>query len=99
MNIQRTFGKLTVKSEGHDAKVQILLDEFEQADQVLARFIDAMNAWREAWTSVLGVQWNLATTYEGTSIISPEIYFDLRSNQSSTIPLPVQVMATRMVKL
>ncbi|KAI9743387.1 MAG: hypothetical protein M1818_003233 [Claussenomyces sp. TS43310] len=64
MNLQRKFGKLTIKSAGHEAKVQVVLNDFEEADKVLTRLIDATQAWRDAWKSILGVQLGIVTAYE-----------------------------------
>jgi hypothetical protein len=35
--VQRQFGKLTTRGDGNDAKVSVLLKDYEEADKMLAK--------------------------------------------------------------
>lgn len=64
MNIQRKFGALTIKGGGNDAKVQVLLDDFEQADKCLSQLIEAVKQWRDAWRGILTGAFDMADQFE-----------------------------------
>jgi hypothetical protein len=62
--MQRQFGKLMSKGPGDNAKVAVLLNDYEDADKMLAKIIDASKAWRDAWTSILSVQLGIVADFE-----------------------------------
>lgn len=63
MFVQRQFQKYQKRS-ADEQQVSVLLKDFEDADQLLGRIIDAAKAWREAWTSILTVQHRLLCEYD-----------------------------------
>ncbi|KAI1080481.1 hypothetical protein F5B20DRAFT_98973 [Whalleya microplaca] len=64
-SMQRQFGKLMHKSPGDNAKVAVLLTDYEDADRVLAKLIEHTKSWREAWISVAMTQLGVITEYDG----------------------------------
>ncbi|KAL8704709.1 MAG: hypothetical protein Q9201_002133 [Fulgogasparrea decipioides] len=67
-SVQRRFGKPRTADE---SQVAVLLKDFEDADKMLSRIIEASKAWRDAWTDILTVQQRLA--YDFQEIYSPII--------------------------
>ncbi|KAI4252335.1 MAG: hypothetical protein LQ352_004342 [Teloschistes flavicans] len=65
-SVQRRFGKVRTADE---SQVAVLLKDFEDADKMLSRIIEASKAWRDAWTDILTVQQRLA--YDFQDIYSP----------------------------
>ncbi|KAJ9654771.1 hypothetical protein H2198_006210 [Neophaeococcomyces mojaviensis] len=63
MFVQRQFQKYQKRS-ADEQQVSLLLKDFDDADQLLGRMIDASKAWREAWTSILTVQHRFLCEYD-----------------------------------
>ncbi|KAJ8128023.1 hypothetical protein O1611_g5612 [Lasiodiplodia mahajangana] len=53
------------KSPGDNAKVAVLLSDYEDVDRVLAKIIDAAKSWRESWINLSSTQLGVATEYDG----------------------------------
>ncbi|KAI1474654.1 hypothetical protein F4774DRAFT_399912 [Daldinia eschscholtzii] len=64
-SMQRQFGKLLHKSPGDNARVAVLLNDYEDADRVLAKIIDHTKSWRESWISLAMAQLGIVTEYDG----------------------------------
>jgi hypothetical protein len=64
MKVQRQFGKMLPRT-ADEAQVSVLLKDFEDADKMLAKIIDASKAWRDAWLAILDSQHNLAGEFLG----------------------------------
>ncbi|KAM7183045.1 protein hob1 [Naviculisporaceae sp. PSN 640] len=64
-SMQRQFGKLWNKGPGDNAKVSVLLNDYEDADKVLAQLIDNARSWRDSWASLVNSQLQIVTEYEG----------------------------------
>ncbi|KAI2619701.1 hypothetical protein GGR54DRAFT_126093 [Hypoxylon sp. NC1633] len=64
-SMQRQFGKLLHKSPGDNARVAVLLNDYEDADRVLAKIIDQAKSWRESWISMAMAQLGIVTEYDG----------------------------------
>ncbi|EHA46093.1 SH3 domain signaling protein [Pyricularia oryzae 70-15] len=64
-SVSRSWGKLVGKGPGDNAKVSLMLNDFEDADKVLVKLIDSAKSWREAWISLVTSQLGIATEYEG----------------------------------
>ncbi|KAH6630103.1 hypothetical protein B0J18DRAFT_454403 [Chaetomium sp. MPI-SDFR-AT-0129] len=64
-SMQRQFGKLMSKGPGENAKVAVLLNDYEDADNVLAKVIDNARMWRDSWTALTSTQLQIVTEYEG----------------------------------
>ncbi|OTB07336.1 hypothetical protein M426DRAFT_20044 [Hypoxylon sp. CI-4A] len=64
-SMQRQFGKLLHKSPGDNAKVAVLLNDYEDADRVLAKLIDHTKAWRESWIDLAMAQLGIITEFDG----------------------------------
>ncbi|KAB5559772.1 SH3 domain signaling protein [Coniochaeta sp. 2T2.1] len=62
-SVQRQFGKLRSKGPGDNAKVSVLLNDYEDADKVLAKVIDGTKAWRESWLSLVLSQLAIVTEF------------------------------------
>ncbi|KAL9035765.1 MAG: hypothetical protein Q9180_004678, partial [Flavoplaca navasiana] len=60
-SVQRRFGKQRTADE---SQVAVLLKDFEDADKMLSRIIEASKAWRDAWTDILTVQQRLAYGFQ-----------------------------------
>ncbi|KAI1803690.1 hypothetical protein F4811DRAFT_571851 [Daldinia bambusicola] len=64
-SMQRQFGKLLHKSPGDNARVAVLLNDYEDSDRVLAKIIDHTKSWRESWISLAMAQLGIVTEYDG----------------------------------
>ncbi|KAI1417169.1 hypothetical protein F5Y13DRAFT_81253 [Hypoxylon sp. FL1857] len=64
-SMQRQFGKLLHKSPGDNAKVAVMLNDYEDADRVLAKIIDHTKSWRESWISLAIAQLGIVTEFDG----------------------------------
>ncbi|KAM7213169.1 protein hob1 [Rhypophila decipiens] len=64
-SMQRQFGKLLNKGPGDNAKVSVLLNDYEDADKVLAQLITNARLWRDAWALLVNSQLQIVTEYEG----------------------------------
>ncbi|KAI8951549.1 SH3 domain-containing protein [Xylaria longipes] len=64
-SMQRQFGRMLHKSPGDNAKVAVLLSDYEDVDRVLAKIIDAAKSWRDSWISISSTQLSVATEYDG----------------------------------
>ncbi|EON97038.1 putative sh3 domain signaling protein [Phaeoacremonium minimum UCRPA7] len=63
-SMQRQFGKLMNRGPGDNAKVSVLLNDYEDADRLLARITESAKAWRDSWVSILSAQLEVVTVYE-----------------------------------
>lgn len=64
-SVQRQFTKLRSKGPGNNAAVSVLLKEYEDADQLLARLLENSRAWRDAWASLVHHQLQFIVELEG----------------------------------
>ncbi|KAI0201842.1 SH3 domain-containing protein [Astrocystis sublimbata] len=64
-SMQRSFGRMLNKGPGDNAKVAVVLSDYEDVDRVLAKIIDAANSWRESWLNLSSTQLGVATEYDG----------------------------------
>ncbi|KAK4239485.1 hypothetical protein C8A03DRAFT_14129 [Achaetomium macrosporum] len=64
-SMQRQLGKLRNKGPGDNAKVSALLNDYEDADNVLAKIIDNAKMWRDSWASLVTSQLQVVSEYEG----------------------------------
>jgi len=62
-SVHRQFGKLRRKG-GDQANVAMLLNEYEDADKMLTKIIEASRAWRDAWVSILTIQVTATSLFE-----------------------------------
>jgi len=62
--MHRQFGKLMRKGPGDNAKVSVLLNDYEDADKVLAQLIDNSKLWRDSWVALVHSQFQAVTEYE-----------------------------------
>ncbi|KAI9845736.1 MAG: hypothetical protein M1837_004569 [Sclerophora amabilis] len=62
--MQRRFGKLRTRS-ADESQVSVLLNDYNEADKMLTKIIDASKAWRDGWVSILGYQYKLVNEFEG----------------------------------
>ncbi|KAI9812749.1 MAG: hypothetical protein M1827_004505 [Pycnora praestabilis] len=63
-NVQRRFGRLLTRS-ADEAQVSVLMKDFEDADRMLTKIVDATKAWRDAWASILTHQFQLVNEIHG----------------------------------
>ncbi|ROT37513.1 SH3 domain signaling protein [Sodiomyces alkalinus F11] len=61
--MQRSFTKLMNKAPGDNAKVALILKEYDDAIQFLGKIIDGSKALRDAWLSVANCQYVLVKEY------------------------------------
>ncbi|KAL8933947.1 MAG: hypothetical protein Q9216_006144, partial [Gyalolechia sp. 2 TL-2023] len=92
-SVQRRFGKPRTADE---SQVAVLLKDFDDADKMLSRIIDASKAWRDAWVDILTVQQRLA--YDFQDMYSPivESSESNEGHEARETPKPVML---RTVKL
>ncbi|KAI0506191.1 hypothetical protein F5B22DRAFT_625102 [Xylaria bambusicola] len=64
-SMQRQFGRMLHRSPGDNAKVAVLLSDYEDVDRVLAKIIDAAKSWRDSWINLCSTQLGVATEYDG----------------------------------
>ncbi|GAP89930.1 putative SH3 domain signaling protein [Rosellinia necatrix] len=64
-SMQRQFGRMLHKGPGDNAKVAVLLTDYEDVDRVLAKIIDAAKSWRESWISLSSTQLGVVAEYDG----------------------------------
>ncbi|KAL9108972.1 MAG: hypothetical protein Q9227_006368 [Pyrenula ochraceoflavens] len=62
-SVQRHFGRY-MKRSADESQVSVLLKDFEDADKMLGRLIDACKAWRDSWNSILTYQHRLVNEFE-----------------------------------
>ncbi|KAH6674663.1 hypothetical protein B0J14DRAFT_587829 [Halenospora varia] len=63
-SMQRQFAKVRGKAGENTAKVSVLLNDFEDADKMLGKIIEASKAWRDSWVSILSVQVGTVALFE-----------------------------------
>ncbi|KAI0805468.1 hypothetical protein GGR55DRAFT_277728 [Xylaria sp. FL0064] len=64
-SMQRQFGRMLHKAPGDNAKVAVLLSDYEDVDRVLAKIIDAAHSWRDSWINLSSTQLGVVTEYDG----------------------------------
>ncbi|GAW15431.1 hypothetical protein ANO14919_048400 [Xylariales sp. No.14919] len=64
-SMQRQFGRMLHKSPGDNAKVAVLLSDYEDVDRVLAKIIDAAKSWRDSWINISSTQLGVVSEYDG----------------------------------
>ncbi|KAI4197798.1 MAG: hypothetical protein LQ350_005703 [Teloschistes chrysophthalmus] len=94
-SVQRRFGKVRTADE---SQVAVLLKDFEDADKMLSRIIEASKAWRDAWSDILTVQQRLAYGFQ--DIYSPivesnETYEGRGANET---PKPILMRTVKLQK-
>ncbi|TVY53859.1 Protein hob1, partial [Lachnellula cervina] len=63
-SMQRQIAKARGKGGEDSAKVSVLLNDFEDADNMLTKIMEASKAWRDAWVSILNIQLGTVTVFE-----------------------------------
>ncbi|TVY81152.1 Regulator of cytoskeleton and endocytosis [Lachnellula suecica] len=63
-SMQRQIAKARGKGGENTAKVSVLLNDFEDADKMLTKIIEASKAWRDSWVSILNIQLGTVTVFE-----------------------------------
>ncbi|KAH8884220.1 hypothetical protein GQ53DRAFT_731028 [Thozetella sp. PMI_491] len=64
-SMQRQFGKLWTKGPGDNAKVSVILNDYEDSDKMLAKIIDSARSWRDSWVNLVGAQLQAVAEFEG----------------------------------
>ncbi|KAI1327000.1 hypothetical protein F5Y16DRAFT_206571 [Xylariaceae sp. FL0255] len=64
-SMQRQFGRMLRKAPGDNAKVAVILSDYEDADKVLAKIIDAAKSWRDAWINIASTQLGVVAEFDG----------------------------------
>lgn len=64
-SISRQLGRLMTKSAANENAIAVIISDYEDIDKCLQKVIDATNAWRESWVSILSVQLAIVTEYDG----------------------------------
>ncbi|KUI64141.1 hypothetical protein VM1G_10908 [Cytospora mali] len=62
-SMQRKFGRLLNKNPGDNAKVSVLLNDYEDADRILTRIIESAKSWQESWINLVNSQLDIADIY------------------------------------
>ncbi|CAJ2503602.1 Uu.00g109960.m01.CDS01 [Anthostomella pinea] len=63
-SMQRSFGQMLHKSPGDNAKVAVMLSDYEDADKLLAKIIEQAGSWRESWVSIAMAQLGIITEFD-----------------------------------
>ncbi|TVY41517.1 Regulator of cytoskeleton and endocytosis [Lachnellula occidentalis] len=63
-SMQRQIARARGKGGEDSAKVSVLLNDFEDADKMLTKIMEASKAWRDAWVSILNIQLGCVTVFE-----------------------------------
>lgn len=61
--INRQYGRITHKGASEDAKVNVLLQDYANSEQVLAQIMDASKHWRDAWVQTLASQVRMVESF------------------------------------
>ncbi|KAK3364461.1 hypothetical protein B0T25DRAFT_66271 [Lasiosphaeria hispida] len=94
-SMQRQFGKLLRKGPGDNAKVSVLLNDYEDADNVLAKLLDGSRAWRDSWVSLVHSQYQIVSEYEG--LYDPIVgATDGHGRESAPTPRPLLVRTFKL---
>ncbi|EXJ80376.1 hypothetical protein A1O1_08520 [Capronia coronata CBS 617.96] len=62
-SVHRHFGKY-MKRSADEQQVSLLLKDFEEADRLLTKIIEASKAWRESWINILSHQHRIVEEFE-----------------------------------
>ncbi|KAI1498392.1 SH3 domain-containing protein [Biscogniauxia marginata] len=63
-SMQRQFGRMLHKSPGDNAKVAVILSDYEDADRILAKIIEQTKSWRDSWVDLASSQLGIVTEYD-----------------------------------
>ncbi|KAI5867710.1 hypothetical protein GGS23DRAFT_612862 [Durotheca rogersii] len=63
-SMQRQFGKLLHRAPGDNARVAVLLNDYEDADRLLAKIVEQTKSWRESWISLVVSQLGIVTEFD-----------------------------------
>ncbi|MCJ1307981.1 hypothetical protein MMC25_001631 [Agyrium rufum] len=61
-SMQRKFARLLPRT-ADESQVALLLNDFDEADKMLAKLVDATKAWRDSWREILQTQYNLVNEF------------------------------------
>ncbi|KAI0600699.1 SH3 domain-containing protein [Biscogniauxia sp. FL1348] len=64
-SMQRQFGRMLHKSPGDNAKVAVILSDYEDADRILAKIIEQTKSWRDSWVNLASSQLGIVVEYDG----------------------------------
>ncbi|KAL2259849.1 hypothetical protein VTK26DRAFT_6330 [Humicola hyalothermophila] len=64
-SMQRQFGKLWSKGPGDNAKVSVLLNDYEDVDKLLAKIIENARLWMDSWSSLVTTQLQVVAEFDG----------------------------------
>ncbi|KAL8821298.1 MAG: hypothetical protein Q9191_007336 [Dirinaria sp. TL-2023a] len=84
-SVQRRFGKLLPRT-ADESQVAVLLKDFDDADKMLAKIIDASKAWRDSWRDILVTQQRLVNGFQ--VMYEPFIGADDSHNSQSHLVTP-----------
>ncbi|KAL9077374.1 MAG: hypothetical protein Q9161_000219 [Pseudevernia consocians] len=88
-SVQRRFGKFLPRS-ADESQVAILLNDFDEADKMLSKIIDAAKSWRDSWRDILGTQQRLAHGFQ--TMYSPIIGADENCAGHEPVITPHHIM-------
>ncbi|CRK21479.1 hypothetical protein BN1708_013136, partial [Verticillium longisporum] len=63
--INKKFGRMMSKGPGDNAKVAIMLKEYDDADKMLAKIVESTQQLRDAWVNIANTQWGMMKEFEG----------------------------------
>ncbi|KAK4133484.1 hypothetical protein BT67DRAFT_52060 [Trichocladium antarcticum] len=95
-SMQRQIGKLWNRGPGDNAKVSVLLNDYEDADKVLAQIIDNAKLWKESWGNLVTSQLQIVTEYE--SLYDPIVGASDGLGRQATPTPPLQLERTFKLK-
>ncbi|KAI9804469.1 MAG: hypothetical protein M1825_001368 [Sarcosagium campestre] len=87
--VHRGFGKLRRRT-ANDAHIDVLMKDYDDADKMLARIIEASKAWRDAWVSILSTQMQFAAEFD--ALYQPIIGAGDSYNGPEHVDTPPEVM-------
>ncbi|KAK4188992.1 hypothetical protein QBC35DRAFT_450747 [Podospora australis] len=89
-SMQRQFGKLLRKGPGDNAKVSVLLKDYEDADKVIAQILENARLWKDSWDALMNSQLQIVTEFE--SLYDP-VVGATDGHGREAIPTPKQQLA------
>ncbi|KAM0325049.1 hypothetical protein ACHAQA_007586 [Verticillium albo-atrum] len=63
--INKKFGRMMSKGPGDNAKVSVMLKDYDDADKMLAKLVESTQLLRDAWVTVANTQWGMVKEFEG----------------------------------
>ncbi|KAI6716119.1 hypothetical protein PZA11_007236 [Diplocarpon coronariae] len=95
-SMHRQFGRIMGKGAGDSSSVSVLLNDYEDADKMLSKIIEASKNWRDAWVSILGINVSISSLFE--ELYSPIAGTDGKGGRPAVMTSREQLNRTSKLK-